>query len=234
MFDTLAKGFRQARNRLAGLTELTDSNIEAALREVRLSLLEADVEIGVVKAFLARVKEKAIGQTHQSRVKHEGEAVAIGASDIFIKICHDELEAMMAYEGEPITFAGAGATGIMMVGLQGSGKTTTCAKLARYLEKQEKKPLLVAADMQRPAAVEQLKVLGQQIGIPVFNIAGETPVAICAAAKAEAKKLGKDVIIYDTAGRLAIDWGCGPRRQRCVRVIRDCPNVRETSHRSPP
>src|SRR3954452_12064930 len=99
MFDTLAKGFRQARNRLAGLTELTESNIDAALREVRLSLLEADVEIGVVKAFLARVKQKAVGQTLQARVKHEGESMAVSASDHFIKICHDQLEEMMDYEG---------------------------------------------------------------------------------------------------------------------------------------
>jgi signal recognition particle subunit SRP54 len=205
MFDTLAKGFRQARNRLAGLTELTEGNIDAALREVRLSLLEADVEIGVVKAFLARVKEKSVGQTLQSRIKHGGDSQQVSASEIFIKICHDELEAMMAYEGEPIAFAASGPTGIMMVGLQGAGKTTTCAKLARYLDKQKKKPLLVAADMQRPAAVEQLKVLGQQLKIPVFNLPDQSPVAICAAARAEAKKLGRDVIIYDTAGRLAID-----------------------------
>jgi signal recognition particle subunit SRP54 len=205
MFDTLAKGFRQARNRLAGLTELTDGNIDSALREVRLSLLEADVEIGVVKAFLARVKEKAIGQTLQSRVKQAGETSHVSASDLFIKICHDQLEEMMDYEGEPITFAASGATGIMMVGLQGSGKTTTCAKLARYLEKEKKKPLLVAADMQRPAAVEQLNILGAQLKIPVFSIPGESPVNICAAARAEAKKQGRDVIIYDTAGRLAID-----------------------------
>ncbi len=205
MFDTLAKGFRQARNRLAGLTELTDGNIDSALREVRLSLLEADVEIGVVKAFLARIKEKAIGQTLQSRVKQGGDTTHVSASDLFIKICHDELEQMMDYEGEPITFADSGATGIMMVGLQGSGKTTTCAKLARYLEKEKKKPLLVAADMQRPAAVEQLNILGAQLKIPVFSIPGESPVNICAAARAEAKKLGRDVIIYDTAGRLAID-----------------------------
>lgn len=205
MFDTLAKGFRQARNRLAGLTELTEGNIDAALREVRLSLLEADVEIGVVKAFLARVKEKAVGQTLQSRIKQGGDTQQVSASDIFIKICHDELEAMMTYEGEPIAFAASGPTGIMMVGLQGAGKTTTCAKLARHLDKQKKKPLLVAADMQRPAAVEQLKVLGQQLKIPVFNVPDQSPVAICAAARAEAKKLGRDVIIYDTAGRLAID-----------------------------
>jgi signal recognition particle subunit SRP54 len=205
MFETLSKGFRQARNRLAGLTELTEGNIDIALREVRLSLLEADVEIGVVKTFLARIKAKAIGQTLQSRIKHSGETHQVSASDLFIKICHDELAAMMDYEGEPIAFAESGVTGIMMVGLQGSGKTTTCAKLARYLEKQQKKPLLVAADMQRPAAVDQLKVLGQQLKIPVFNLPGESPVAICAAARDEAKKLGRDLIIYDTAGRLAID-----------------------------
>jgi signal recognition particle subunit SRP54 len=205
MFDTIARGFRQAKNRLAGLTELTEGNIDAALREVRLSLLEADVEMGVAKAFLARVKEKAIGQTHASRVAHAGETHQVGASEIFVKICHDELEALMRHDGEPIVWADSGPTGLMMVGLQGSGKTTTCAKLARYLEKEGKKPLLVAADMQRPAAVEQLKVLGEQISIPVFNLPGETPVAICAAARAEAKKLGRDVIIYDTAGRLAID-----------------------------
>jgi signal recognition particle subunit SRP54 len=205
MFDTLTRGFRQARNRLAGLTELNEQNIDAALREVRLSLLEADVEIGVVKTFLKRVKDAAIGQTAQTRVKVQGQTHEVSASEVFIKICHDELEEMMEHDGEPLVFAESGATGIMMVGLQGSGKTTSCAKLARYLEKQGKKPMLVAADMQRPAAVEQLKVLGQQIKIPVFNIAGASPVEICAAAPAEAKKQGRDVIIYDTAGRLAID-----------------------------
>lgn len=205
MFDTLSRGFRQAKNRLAGLTELTDSNIEAALREVRLSLLEADVEMGVVKAFLARVKEKAIGQTLQSRVKTDAGTHAVSASDIFVKICHDELVELMEHEGAPVKFAASGPTGIMMVGLQGSGKTTSTAKLAKWLDKQGKKPLLVAADMQRPAAVEQLKVLGEQLGFPVFNIPGASPVDICAQAKGEAKKLGRDVILYDTAGRLAID-----------------------------
>src|SRR5512139_1457751 len=160
MFDTLARGFRQARNRLAGLTELTESNIEPALREVRLSLLEADVEIGVVKAFLSRVKAKAVGRTLDAKVKHEGETLQVSASDHFVKICHDELEAMMAHEGAPIVWASGRPTGLMMVGLQGSGKTTTCAKLARYLEKQGKKPMLVAADVYRPAAVDQLHKLG--------------------------------------------------------------------------
>src|SRR5262249_26562265 len=100
MFDTLAKGFRQARNRLAGLTELNEANIEAALREVRLSLLEADVELGVVKAFLARVKAKAVGETVQTKVKAAGQVHQVSASDQFIKICHDELVEMMTHDGE--------------------------------------------------------------------------------------------------------------------------------------
>ncbi|HEX9298076.1 MAG TPA: signal recognition particle protein [Polyangiaceae bacterium] len=205
MFEALTKGFRQARNRLAGLTELSETNIDAALREVRLSLLEADVELGVVKSFLARVKERAIGETVRTRVKTAGQVHEVSASDRFVKICHDELVAMMTHEGPPLAFSDRLPTGVMMVGLQGSGKTTSAAKLARYLAKQGKKPLLVAADMQRPAAVEQLKVLGGQIDIPVFNIAGATPVEICAAAGNEAKRTGRDVIVYDTAGRLAID-----------------------------
>jgi len=163
VFEALTKGFREAQNRLAGLTELDEKNIKPALKEVRESLLEADVELGVVKRFLANVEEKAIGQTLRIRVKHAGETRSV------------------------------------------SGKTTSSAKLAFFLTREKKKPLLVAADMQRPAAVEQLKVLGEKIDVPVFNIPGETPVNICRAAEAEAKKLGCDVIIYDTAGRLAID-----------------------------
>ena len=205
MFEALTKGFREAKNRLAGLAELSENNIKPALAEVRLSLLEADVEIGVVKRFLARVEQKAVGQTVQTRVKHGGETHKVGAEEQFVKICHDELIEMMGSADEPVIWSDKGRTAVMMVGLQGSGKTTTAAKLARWFDKQQKKPLLVAADMQRPAAVEQLKVLGDQLGVPVFNIAGETPLEICRQAEAEAKKLGRDVIIYDTAGRLAID-----------------------------
>jgi signal recognition particle subunit SRP54 len=208
VFDALKKGFREAQNRLAGLTELDAKNIQPALREVRLSLLEADVELGVVKRFLARLEEKAVGTTVQTTVKHAGEKLKISAADQFVKVCHDELIAMMSHEGEALRLPPAGAkgrTGIMMVGLQGSGKTTTSAKLARLLAKDGKKPLLVAADMQRPAAVEQLKVLGEQIDVPVFNIPGASPLDICTAAEKEAARLGRDVIVYDTAGRLAID-----------------------------
>ncbi|MGC4090943.1 MAG: signal recognition particle protein [Polyangiaceae bacterium] len=204
MFDALAKGFREAQNRLAGLTELNEKNIQAALKEVRQSLLEADVELGVVKTFLAGVEQKAIGSTVQTRVRHGGETHKVGAGEQFVKLCYEELVRLMNHEGDALDLSRSN-NAIMMVGLQGSGKTTTTAKLARLLSKDGKKPLLVAADMQRPAAVEQLQVLGQQIDVPVFNIAGASPLDICRAAPAEAKKLGCDVILYDTAGRLAID-----------------------------
>jgi len=204
MFDALAKGFRNARNRLAGLQELDEKNIDTALREVRLSLLEADVDLGVTKSFLASVKEKAKGQTVQVEVKHGGQKMKVTAGDQFVKICHDELVARMHHEGDAIAWSDKKPTGIMMVGLQGSGKTTSCAKLARLIQKDGKKVLLVAADMQRPAAVEQLKILGQQLDIPVFNMPA-TPVEICKRGFEEAKKLGFDAVIFDTAGRLAID-----------------------------
>ncbi len=205
MFEALTRGFKEAQNRLAGLTELTEKNLQPALKEVRLSLLEADVELGVVKRFLARVEQKALGQAVQTRVRHGGETHRVSASDQFVKICFDELVGMMNFEGEPVAIAPTGTTGVMMVGLQGSGKTTTAAKLARWFEREDKKPLLVAADMQRPAAVEQLQILGEQIKVPVFNIPGATPLEICQAAGPEAKRLGCNVIIYDTAGRLAVD-----------------------------
>ena len=211
MFDAIAKGFRQAKNRLAGLTELTESNIDSALREVRLSLLEADVELGVVKAFLARVKDKALGEVVRIKAKGPaGDSMKVSAADQFVKICHDELIEFMTGEGPALVYAEKSGrdsrpTGIMMVGLQGSGKTTSTAKLARWLQKENHKPMLVAADMQRPAAVEQLQILGKSIDVPVFSIPGESPVTICARAEAEAVRLGCDVILYDTAGRLAID-----------------------------
>ncbi|HSN82984.1 MAG TPA: signal recognition particle protein [Polyangiales bacterium] len=207
MFETLTKGFRNARNRLAGVTELTEENIDQALRDVRLSLLEADVELGVTKSFLARVKEKAVGQVVDTAAKAKGRKVKIGPAERFVKICQDELEAMMDFDGEPVEFAKKPKpTGIMMVGLQGSGKTTTAAKLALLLEKEhDRKPLLVAADVARPGAIEQLEVLGSQIDVPVFSIPGGQPLEICKRGLAHAKKLKCDTIIYDTAGRLAID-----------------------------
>ncbi len=204
MFDALKRGFREAQNRLAGLTELTPENIKPALKEVRTSLLEADVELGVIKRFLSRVEERALGQTVRTTVKHQGQKHQVSASDQFIKTCHDEMVELMSHEGDPLKLDAQPAQ-IMMVGLQGSGKTTTSAKLARRLRSEGKKPLLVAADMQRPAAVEQLKVLGEQIEVPVFNLPDQSPLAITKAAAAEARRQGCDVIIYDTAGRLAVD-----------------------------
>jgi signal recognition particle subunit SRP54 len=206
VFDALKKGFREAQFRLAGLAELDEQNIKAPLAEVRTALLEADVELGVVKRFLARVEQKALGTTVQTRVKHKGARHYVGAAEQFIKICNDELVAMMDSDRESMEFAPEGQrTRIMMVGLQGSGKTTTSAKLARKLLQLGKKPMLVACDMQRPAAVEQLKVLAAQVGVPLFNLPGESPLSIARAADAAAKQAGCDVVIYDTAGRLAID-----------------------------
>ncbi len=207
MFETLTKGFRNARNRLSGVTELTEENIDQALRDVRLSLLEADVEFGVTKDFLARVKDKAIGQVVGTSAQAKGKKIKVGPAEQFVKICQDELEAMMSFDGDPVEFARKPKpTGIMMVGLQGSGKTTSAAKLARLLEtSQARKPLLVAADVARPGAIEQLQVLGEQIDVPVFSIPGGLPVEICKRGLAEAKRLKCDTVIYDTAGRLAID-----------------------------
>ncbi|HEX2679355.1 MAG TPA: signal recognition particle protein [Polyangiales bacterium] len=206
MFEALSKGFRAAKNRLAGVTELTEDNIEQALRDVRLSLLEADVEFGVTKRFLARVKEQAVGDITQRSAEVKGKKITIGPSERFIKICQDELIALMKADGEPLQYAPPPAlSGIMMVGLQGAGKTTTAGKLARHLEKEGKRPLLVAADIQRPGAVEQLKVLGERLSLPVFHVPGANPVEICQKASNYARSLKCDTIIYDTAGRLAID-----------------------------
>ncbi|MBA3820788.1 MAG: signal recognition particle protein [Deltaproteobacteria bacterium] len=207
MLETLAKGFRAARQRLTGVAELTDDVIEDALRDVRLSLLEGDVEFRVVKRFLERVREAARGKEVELKAKSkEYGTQRITPEQAFIAICQDELIKMMGPVDTELRWAKKGPTGIMFVGLQGSGKTTSVGKLARWLEKtHKKKPLLVAADIYRPAAVEQLRTLGRQLDMPVFNIPGKDPVTICREAAVEAAKHGCDVIIYDTAGRLAID-----------------------------
>jgi signal recognition particle subunit SRP54 len=208
VLETLAKGFRAARQRLTGVAELTDDVIEDALRDVRLSLLEGDVEFRVVKRFLERVREQAKGKEVELRAKSkEYGTKSITPEQAFIAICQDELIKMMGPVDTELKWStGKAPTGIMVVGLQGSGKTTSVGKLARWLEKtHKKKPLLVAADIYRPAAVEQLKTLGRQLGMPVFNIPGKDPVTICREASNEAAKEGCDVILYDTAGRLAID-----------------------------
>ena len=207
MLETLAKGFRAARTRLTGVAELTDEVIDEALRDVRLSLLEGDVVFSVVKRFLERVKEAARGKSVELRAKSaEYGTKTITPEQAFIAICQDELIKMMGPVDTDLKWAKKGPTGIMMCGLQGSGKTTTVGKLARYIEKtHKKKPMLVAADIYRPAAVEQLKTLGRQLDVPVFSAEGKDPVTICREASIAAAAAGCDVIIYDTAGRLAID-----------------------------
>jgi len=208
MLETLSKGFRTARLKLQGKAELSEDNIANALRDVRVSLLEADVELSVVKAFLDRVKARAVGEVVQLKATAEGRGILPGMkvtpADHFIKICHDELVGLMGPVDSTITYEGK-PTLIMMVGLQGSGKTTTAGKLARRLKSEGKNPMLVAADIYRPAAIDQLMTIGRKLGVPVFSIKGMKPVDLCKAAVAQARNVGRDVVIFDTAGRLAID-----------------------------
>jgi len=205
VFETISKGFRAARERMTGKGELTEDVVNAALKDVRLSLLEADVEFGVVKRFLTAVKEKSLGEKVQLVAKKADQTLRVRAEDHFVKICHDELIALMGPVDTSLNRARKGVTGIMMVGLQGSGKTTTTGKLARKLQKAGYKVMLVAADVYRPAAVHQLKVLGEKLGVPVFSVDGANPVDICADATDTAAAEGYDFVLYDTAGRLTID-----------------------------
>ncbi|MEW6432471.1 MAG: signal recognition particle protein [Myxococcota bacterium] len=207
MLETVTRGFRAAKNRLLGKAELTPELIDESLRDIRVSLLEADVAFDVVKKFVARVREKATGETVQTSVTDKsGRKVKVSAGDHFVKICHDELEALMGPVDTSLKLKPKGqVSGIMMVGLQGSGKTTTVGKLAYKLKKEGRNVLLVAADVYRPAAVDQLKVLGEKLEVPVFSEPGLQPPELAAKAyeKARAEKL--DTVIIDTAGRLAID-----------------------------
>ncbi len=206
MLETVSKGFKAARNKLKGRTEITPEVIDDALRDIRVSLLEADVSFEVVKRFVARVREKAIGEVVDTKVKTEKGTVRVTPQDHFVKICHDELEALMGPVDTSLRDGAKGRpTGVMMVGLQGSGKTTTAGKLASRLLKEGKRPLLVAADIYRPAAVEQLRVLGERLGVPVFHEAGTSPPELCRKALEAAQREKATAIIYDTAGRLAID-----------------------------
>ncbi len=216
MFDTISKGFRSARERLTGRAELTEDVVDAALKDVRLALLEADVEFRVVKKFLRAVREKALGEEVRLVAEKDGRKIRVRPEDHFVRICHDELVALMGPVDTDLARAAKGATGVMMVGLQGSGKTTTTAKLARKLQKDGQKVLLVAADVYRPAAVHQLRVLGERIGAPVFAREGEDPVEICAEAAALADREGFDFVLYDTAGRLTVDEALMAELERIV------------------
>jgi signal recognition particle subunit SRP54 len=206
MLDILSDGFRQAKDRLRGKTTLSEENINDAISDIRRSLLEADVEYGVAKKFLERVKEEALGQTVQTKAGKGTGAMRVSAGDHFVKICQTELENLMGPVDSELVIPGNRPATIMMVGLQGAGKTTTTGKLTRYLiDRKKRKPLLVAADIYRPAAVDQLKILGNKVGVPVFHLPDTSPVQICKEAVKKAYELGCDTIIFDTAGRLTID-----------------------------
>src|SRR3954469_13619812 len=205
MFEKLDKGFRTAKQKFQGLAELDEATVDDALKEVRTALLEADVGFDVVQDFCKRVREKAVGVIVKVKASSKEKVRRVSPEDHFVKLCHDELVDLMGPVDSNLKYAKKGPTGIMLVGLQGSGKTTTVGKLARWLEKQHKRPLLVAADVYRPAAIDQLQILGKQLGIPVYAEPGGSPPDICEKAVRVASETGRDVILFDTAGRLAID-----------------------------
>ncbi|MEE8166434.1 MAG: signal recognition particle protein [Myxococcota bacterium] len=206
MLETVSQGFKNATERLRGVRELTEESIEQALRDVRMSLLEADVDLKVTRSFLDRVKQRSLGDRIQTAVKdRSGRKIKVTPGQHFVRICEEELTELMGPVDSSLA-SQSGITSIMLCGLQGVGKTTVAAKLAAYLLKQGKRPLLVAADIYRPAAVDQLKTLGASIEVPVHHgDASELPPAICEAAFARARNEGFTAIIYDTAGRLAVD-----------------------------
>jgi signal recognition particle subunit SRP54 len=198
MFDNLTERLSRVVKTMRGQARLTDDNIQEALREVRLALLEADVALAVVKDLVARVREKAIGE----------EVVgSLTPGQAFIGVVHRELTALMGGAAEPLNLATKPPAVFLLAGLQGAGKTTTAAKLARLLrEEQKKKVLLVSADVYRPAAIEQLRTLARQVGVDFFpSTAEQKPVEIANAAVDWARRHYHDVVIVDTAGRLSID-----------------------------
>jgi signal recognition particle subunit SRP54 len=196
VFENLSNKLQDTFKKLRGMGKLTEKNIEDSLREVRLALLEADVSFKVVKDFIARVKERAVGQEVLSSLT-PGQQV--------IKIVYDELNKLMGETEVPMKMASQPPTVIMLVGLQGAGKTSTAGKLGNLLRKQGRRPLLVAADIYRPAAIKQLQVLGKQLDIPVFSLEGASPVNIAAQALEHAISYQRDLVIIDTAGRLHIN-----------------------------
>jgi len=197
MFQALSDRLNGIFRKLRGYGRLTEDNIAEALREVRLALLEADVNFKVVRSFLERVRERAIGRDVLESLT-PGQQV--------VKVVHEELTALMGGAASHLRSAGQPPTVIMLVGLQGSGKTTTAGKLARLLREQGRRPLLVAADLQRPAAQEQLATLGRTLGVEVYHAAGApSAVAVCREAVSQARSRLLDPVILDTAGRLHID-----------------------------
>lgn len=197
-FESLNERLNKAFKNITGKGKLTENNMNDMLREVRMSLLEADVNYQVVKDFITRIKEKALGTEVMN---------SLNPGQMVVKIVHDEIMELLGSEEAPIKYKKFGITTIMMVGLQGTGKTTAAAKIANVIKKkQARKPLLVACDLIRPAAIEQLKTLGQQIDVEVFSKGIETPAVDTAqSAMAYAQNNGFDTVIFDTAGRLHID-----------------------------
>ncbi|MCS7309436.1 MAG: signal recognition particle protein [Armatimonadetes bacterium] len=197
MFESLTEKLQKVFRRLSNQGKLTEQDVNDALREVRIALLEADVHFKVVKDFIARVRERAVGQEVLE---------SLTATQQVIKIVHEEMVSLLGDGAEGIRFASKPPTVILLCGLQGSGKTTSAAKLALWLRKQGRRPLLVAADVHRPAAVQQLKVLGHNLQIPVFAMDdSKDAVRIAHEALQHALLQGHDVVILDTAGRLHID-----------------------------
>jgi signal recognition particle subunit SRP54 len=196
MFESLSARLQGVVDRLRGKAKITEADLDVALRDIRLALLEADVNYKVVKEFIARVREEALGVDLLSGL-HPGQQV--------VKIVHDQLVAVLGGERQQLALA-ARPSVLMLIGLQGSGKTTTAAKLAVRLRKEGRKPLLVAADVYRPAAVDQLVQLGDQIGVEVHSRPVGTPALEVARSGVEAARQGgKDLVILDTAGRLHVD-----------------------------
>lgn len=196
IFENLADKLQSAFKNITGRGKLTEKDIQAAMREVKLALLEADVNFKIVKDFIQRVSERAQGAEVME---------SLSPGQMVIKIVNDELTELMGKTHEKIRISSKPPTIVMMVGLQGSGKTTTSGKLAGLLRKQGKRPLLVACDIYRPAAIKQLQVVGDQLSIPVFSMGETNPVEIAKAAIAHANKFFNDLVIIDTAGRLHID-----------------------------
>ncbi len=197
MFESLTQRLSSTFSFLGSKKELTPESIEEGLGQVRTALLEADVHFKVVRDFVDRVRTEVTGV---DRLK------GVEPSQQFIHACHEELVRLLGAEDARLEFAKSGPTVILMAGLQGAGKTTTVAKLAkRLMAKEKRRPLMVAADVKRPAAVEQLKILGKQIGVPVFHEAGLTAPELCARGVEHARKNGLDLVLLDTAGRLHID-----------------------------
>ncbi|MBQ0017611.1 MAG: signal recognition particle protein [Clostridiales bacterium] len=196
-FEGLSEKLQGTFKNLKGQGVVSEKDFDNAMRDVKMALLEADVNFKVVKEFVASIKEKALGQ---------GVLNSLTPDQMVIKIVKDELVEMMGGTGSKLTYSPSGFTVYMLVGLQGTGKTTTAGKLAAYLKQTGKKPMLCACDVYRPAAIDQLQVVGKAVNTPVFTIEGsKDPVAIAKAAAKEAEKTGYNVLIVDTAGRLQID-----------------------------